>query len=48
LPTYTYSNHYIPEPGFASAVKEFLVHESRQMVQEKAYLEQGSPFRKSE
>jgi predicted N-acyltransferase len=48
LPTYTYSNHYIPEPGFASAVKEFLVHESRQMAQEKEYLEQGSPFRKSE
>jgi uncharacterized protein len=48
LPAYTYSNHYIPDPGFASAVKEFLDRESRQMAREKEYLADGSPFRKSE
>jgi predicted N-acyltransferase len=48
LPAFTYSNHYIPDPSFESAVKEFLVRESRQMVLEKAHLEEGSPYRKGE
>jgi predicted N-acyltransferase len=46
LPTFTYSNHYIPDPGFASAVKDFLDRESRHMAEEKDYLAEGSPFRK--
>jgi predicted N-acyltransferase len=46
LPTFTYSNHYIPDPGFASAVKDFLERESRHMAEEKDYLSDGSPFRK--
>jgi predicted N-acyltransferase len=48
LPAFTYSNHYISDPSFESAVKEFLVRESRQMVLEKAHLEEGSPYRKEE
>jgi predicted N-acyltransferase len=47
LPTFTYSNHYIPDPGFASAVKDFLDRESRHMAEEKDYLAEGSPFRKA-
>ena len=46
LPTFTYSNHYIPDPGFASAVKDFLERESRHVAEEKDYLSDGSPFRK--
>jgi predicted N-acyltransferase len=46
LPTYTYSNHYIPDPSFAKAVKEFLAREARHMAEEKEYLTDGSPFRK--
>ena len=48
LPVFTYSNHYIPDPSFESAVKEYLVRESRQMALEKAHLEEGSPYRKDE
>jgi uncharacterized protein len=48
LPTYTYSNHYIPNSSFGSAVKEFLIRESDHMAQEKAYLAETSPFRKTE
>jgi predicted N-acyltransferase len=48
LPVFTYSNHYIPDPNFESAVKEFLVRESRQMALEKMHLEEGSPYRKGE
>jgi predicted N-acyltransferase len=46
LPTYTYSNHYIPNAGFRDAVAEFLGRESRQMALEKAHLEEASPFRR--
>ena len=48
LPVFTYSNHYIPDPSFESAVKEFLVREGRQMALEKMHLEEGSPYRKGE
>ena len=46
LPTYTYSNHYIPEPGFRNAVEDFVSRERRHMALEKQALEEASPFRK--
>jgi len=46
LPTYTYSNHYLPEVDFRRAVENFLARERRHMALEKEHLEQGSPFRK--
>jgi uncharacterized protein len=45
LPAPTYSAHWIADPGFASAVEEFLTRERRAMEREIAALEDYSPFK---
>ena len=46
LPTYTFSNHYIPNQSFRNAVAEFVEREREHMAIEKRELEEASPFRK--
>ena len=45
-PTFTFSNHYIPDPGFRRAVEEFVAREARHMELEKSHIEDNGPFRK--
>lgn len=46
LPTLTYSAHYLPDPGFESAVEDFLQRERRQIAWEMDALNRESPFKK--
>ncbi len=45
LPVETYSAHWIPDPGFRSAVEQFLRRERSMIGREKDALETYSPFR---
>ena len=47
-PSYTFSNHYIPNPGFRRAVEDFVNREAHHIALEKAHIEDASPFRKAE
>ena len=44
-PTPTWSAHYLPDPGFRSAVKSFLAAERRAVEREIAELSAATPFR---
>ena len=46
-PVPTYSAHYIADPGFRRAVKDFLTRERAAAAQEREWLEDRTPFRKS-
>ena len=48
VPVTTYSAHYIPNPGFRRAIAGFLDREREGVEQEQAYLEEFTPFRKTE
>ena len=48
LPREIYSAHYIDDPGFASAVKDFVEREAREVEYEIAGLMQYSPYRSTE
>ena len=45
-PVATWSAHYIPDPGFRSAIADFLVRERRAVENEIDYLETMTPFKK--
>ncbi len=45
-PVQTWSAHYIPDPGFRSAVADFLVHERRGITDHALQLGVHTPFRK--
>ncbi len=46
VPVPTWSAHYIPNPGFRSAIADFLVRERRAVENNAAFLETMTPFRK--
>ncbi|MFM2410989.1 MAG: hypothetical protein RL481_1817 [Pseudomonadota bacterium] len=46
LPVPTYSAHYIPNPGFRSAIEDFLVRETRAVEREQEFLGELGPFRR--
>jgi uncharacterized protein len=46
LPVPTYSAHYIPNPGFRSAIEDFLVRETRAVEREQEFLGEMGPFRR--
>jgi uncharacterized protein len=48
VPVTTYSAHYLPDPGFRSAVADFLVREQAAVEREQEYLEELTPFKKAE
>jgi len=48
IPTLTYSNHYIDDLGFRDAVAQFLHRESSYIVEQKANLDQTTPFRQEQ
>ncbi len=48
LPTPTHSAHYLPDPGFHNAVKNFLSSERRYIQMEHEALSELTPFRKGE
>ena len=48
LPREIYSAHYIDDPGFANAVKDFVEREAREVDYEIAGLMQYSPYRSTE
>ena len=48
IPTLTYSNHYIDDLGFRDAVAQFLHRESSYIVEQKAHLDQTTPFRQEQ
>jgi uncharacterized protein len=45
-PVATWSAHYIADPGFRSAIADFLVAERRAMERERAFLGEHTPFKK--
>ena len=47
-PEPTWSAHYIADPGFRRAVADFLDRERAAVAQERAYLDERTPFRKCE
>lgn len=47
-PAITTSMHYIPHEGFARAVADYLANERAQVLLEADYLEERTPFRKSD
>ncbi len=47
VPVPTWSAHYIPDPGFRSAIADFLVRERRAVEGEQAFLETMTPFKRS-
>jgi uncharacterized protein len=46
VPVPTWSAHYIPNPGFRSAIADFLVRERRAVENNAAFLETMTPFKK--
>ena len=46
-PVQTYSLHYIADPGFRSAVADFLVRERAGVAQEQLFLGERTPFKKA-
>ena len=46
VPVPTWSAHYIPDPGFRSAIADFLVRERRAVEDNMAFLGEMTPFRK--
>ncbi|MBS0504877.1 MAG: N-acetyltransferase [Proteobacteria bacterium] len=46
LPVTTYSAHYIPDPGFRTAVADYLKRERAAVAREVAFLEEMGPFRR--
>ena len=46
VPVSTWSAHHIPDPGFRSAIADFLVRERRAVEGEQAFLETMTPFRR--
>ena len=46
VPVATWSAHYIPNPGFRSAIADFLERERRAVENNAAFLETMTPFRK--
>jgi hypothetical protein len=47
-PTPTWSAHYIPDPGFRRAVADFLARERAAVEQDRACLDERTPFRKGD
>lgn len=47
LPCPTYSAHWIKDPRFRTAVRDYLVHERAQVSENAQYLEGHSPFRRN-
>ncbi|GAA4774531.1 GNAT family N-acetyltransferase [Stakelama sediminis] len=47
VPTTTYSAHYLPDPGFRTAVAEFLDREAQAVANEQDYLSALAPFKRS-
>ncbi len=47
-PTPVISAHHIPNPGFRSAVADYLARETRAMIEEIEYLEAQGPFRREQ
>ncbi len=45
LPVYTYSTHYIQDPGFRDVLRRHLAEEREGMEQERLALLEGSPFK---
>ncbi|MBK5265631.1 MAG: N-acetyltransferase, partial [Alphaproteobacteria bacterium] len=45
-PVPTWSAHYIADPGFRRAVRDFLEHEREASAQERAWLGERVPFKK--
>jgi hypothetical protein len=48
VPVATWSAHYIADPGFRSAVADFLGAERRAVARDRAFLEERAPFRKDQ
>ncbi|WEK43847.1 MAG: GNAT family N-acetyltransferase [Candidatus Sphingomonas colombiensis] len=46
VPVPTWSAHYLPDPGFRRAVADFLIRERAAIEEDRAFLEQLTPFRK--
>lgn len=46
VPVTTWSAHYIPDPGFRSAIEDYLVRERDAVAQEQAFLGEMTPFRR--
>ncbi len=46
VPVPTWSAHYLPDPGFRSAIADFLVRERRAVEDNMAFLGEMTPFRK--
>ena len=46
LPATTYSAHYIADPGFRSAIEDFLARETRAVDREQEYLGELGPFKR--
>ncbi|MGO4717030.1 GNAT family N-acetyltransferase [Bradyrhizobium sp. 2TAF24] len=47
LPQTTYSAHYIPDPGFRRAVREYLTHERAHVADDISEMTDAGPFRKA-
>ena len=47
-PTPVISAHHIPNPGFRSAVADYLARETRAVIEEIEYLDQHAPFRQAQ
>ncbi len=47
LPAATWSAHYLPDPGFRSAVADFIARERRAVESDMAFLSEMAPFRKA-
>ena len=48
LPTETYSSHWIADPRLKAAISDFLDRERAYITQEKAELDEMSPYRQTE
>ncbi|MEW6642785.1 MAG: GNAT family N-acetyltransferase [Pseudomonadota bacterium] len=48
LPQTTYSAHYIPDPGFRRAVREYLAHERAHVADDISEMTDAGPFRKAD
>ncbi len=47
-PVATWSAHYVPDPAFRRAIADFVAREARAMEQERAWLSEALPFKKSD
>jgi uncharacterized protein len=47
-PIATWSAHYLPDPGFRAAVADFVAREARMMEQERGWLAEALPFKKTD